>query len=79
MIASPSPFKSWRSAEIHFAWTQGVWQQRDQDPGWSFFQEKETEDKEVTKAQLEAEWAKFKFDLDAWKSLIPPSTFAAIC
>ena len=39
-----------------------------------FFQEKETEDKEVTKAQLKAEWAKFKFDLDAWKSLIPPST-----
>lgn len=39
-----------------------------------FFQEKETEDKEVTKAQLEAEWAKFKFDLDAWKSLVPPST-----
>jgi len=38
-----------------------------------FFQEKETEDKEVAKAQLEAEWAKFKFDLDAWKSLIPPS------
>ena len=38
-----------------------------------FFQEKETEDKEVTKAQLEAEWAKFKFDLDAWKSLVPPS------
>ena len=37
------------------------------------------EDKEVTKAQLEAEWAKFKFDLDAWKSLVPPSTFAAIC
>ena len=39
-----------------------------------FFQEKETEDKEVAKAQLEAEWAKFKFDLDAWKSLVPPST-----
>ena len=38
------------------------------------FQEKKMEDKEVTKAQLEAEWAKFKFDLDAWKSLIPPST-----
>ncbi|XP_068720533.1 zinc finger protein 862-like [Montipora capricornis] len=38
-----------------------------------FFQEKETEDKEVTKAQLEAEWAKFRFDLDAWKSLVPPS------
>lgn len=38
-----------------------------------FFQEKETEDKEVTKAQLEAEWAKFKFDLDTWKSLVPPS------
>ena len=30
-----------------------------------FFQEKESEDKEVAKAQLEAEWAKFKFDLDA--------------
>ena len=39
-----------------------------------FFQEKETEDREVTKAQLEAEWAKFKFDLDVWKSLVPPST-----
>ncbi|XP_068762491.1 zinc finger protein 862-like [Montipora capricornis] len=38
-----------------------------------FFQEKETEDKEVTKAQLEAEWAKFRFDLDPWKSLVPPS------
>ena len=37
-----------------------------------FFQEKETKEKEVTKAQLEAEWAKFKFDLDAWKSLVPP-------
>ena len=37
-----------------------------------FFQEKETEDKEVTKAQLEAEWAKFRFDLDG-KSLVPPS------
>ena len=42
--------------------------------GDHFFQEKETEDKEVTKAQLEAEWAKFKFDLDAWKSRVPPST-----
>ena len=39
-----------------------------------FFQGKEMEDKEVTKTQLEAEWAKFKFDLDAWKSLVPPST-----
>lgn len=29
---------------------------------------------EVTKAQIEAEWAKFKFDLDTWKSLVPPST-----
>ena len=38
------------------------------------FQERETEDKEVTKAQLEAEWAKFKFDQDPWKSLVPPST-----
>lgn len=38
-----------------------------------FFQEKEMEDKEVTKAQLKAEWAKFKFDLDAWKSLVPSS------
>ena len=34
-------------------------------------------DREVTKAQLEAEWAKFKFDQDAWKSLIPPSTARA--
>ena len=38
-----------------------------------FFQEKETEDKEVTKAHLEAEWAKFRFDLDAWRSLGPLS------
>ena len=38
------------------------------------FQERETEDKEVTKAQLEAEWAKFKFDQNPWKSLVPPST-----
>jgi len=37
-------------------------------------QRDDKEDKEVTKAQLEAEWAKFKFDLDAWKSLVPPST-----
>ena len=42
--------------------------------GDHLFQGKETEDKEVTKAQLEAEWAKFKFDLYAWKSLVPPST-----
>ena len=32
------------------------------------------EDKEVSKALLKAERAKFKFDLDAWKSLVPPST-----
>ena len=32
------------------------------------------EAKEVSKALLKAEWAKFKFDLDAWKSLVPPST-----
>ena len=32
------------------------------------------EDKEVYTAQLQAEWAKFKFDLVAWKSLVPPST-----
>ena len=34
---------------------------------------REMEDK-VSKALLKAEWAKFKFDLDAWKSLVPPST-----
>ena len=36
-----------------------------------FFQEEE--DKAVKTAQLEAEWAKFKFDLESWKSVIPPS------
>ena len=34
-------------------------------------QRDDKEDKEVTKAQLEAEWAKFKFDLDAWKKSRP--------
>lgn len=36
-----------------------------------FFQEKVMEEKEVMTTQLEAEWAKFKFDLDSWKSVIP--------
>ena len=38
-----------------------------------FFQEKEREEKEVMKAKLEAEWAKFKFDLDSWKSVLSSS------
>ena len=29
---------------------------------------------EVSKALLKADWAKFKFDLDAWKSIVPLST-----
>ena len=36
-----------------------------------FFQEKEKEEKEIMTAKLVAEWAKFKFDLDSWKGVIP--------
>ncbi|KAK3703202.1 hypothetical protein QZH41_004969 [Actinostola sp. cb2023] len=38
-----------------------------------FFQEKEKEEQELLAAQLEAEWSKFKFDLDSWKGVIPVS------
>lgn len=38
-----------------------------------FFQEMKREGKEVMKAKLEVEWAKFKFDVDSWKSVLSSS------